>query len=160
MTNIATPIVAILPDDEARAPSLGRLLKRAYRAWSKVLRGQLEPLALTPVQVAALRELYCCDGLSLGGIARRLKADPPTMSGVVDGLVNAGFVERREDPDDRRKLRLYLTDQARAIEGELQDAAEQCERALIAGFTPAEVELLKALLGRLCEAAESSSPSE
>lgn len=160
MTNIATPIVAILPDADAEANLLGRLLKRAFRAWSRVLRRQLEPFALTPVQFAALRELLGCDGLSLGGVARRLKADPPTMSGVVDGLVNAGYVERREDPNDRRKLRLYLTERARAIAGELELVQMECERAVVRDLTTGEVGTLKDLLGRLCAAAEDSVPPE
>jgi DNA-binding MarR family transcriptional regulator len=155
MTNIATPIVSTPPNEAVQKPFLGRLLKRAFRAWNKVLRRQLEPLALTPEQFAALRELYGCDGLSLGGVARRLKADPPTMSGVVDGLVHAGYVERREDPEDRRKLRLYLTDRARTIEEELAQVHAQCERDLACALSPSEVGTLKALLGRLCEAAEN-----
>jgi DNA-binding MarR family transcriptional regulator len=159
MTNIATPIVAIPLESEAEAPRLGRLLKRAFRAWTKTLRHQLEPLGLTPVQFAALRELYRCDGLSLGEVAKRLKADSPTMSGVVDGLVNGGYVERREDPDDRRKLRLYLTASARGIEGVLAHAENECERALLRAFDADEVRRMKELLGRLCEAAESA-PAE
>src|SRR5207302_3096375 len=143
MTNIATPIVGVLPNDAAEVTFLGPLLKRAFRAASKVLRHQLEPLDLTPVQFAALRELYQSDGLSLGEVARRLKADPPTMSGVVDGLVNAGYVARREDPGDRRKLRLYLTEHARGIEPQLARAEEHRERALVHSLTPAEVQTLK-----------------
>src|SRR5947207_9375438 len=139
MTNIATPIVGTPPDPEAEPALLGPLLKRAFKASSRVLRHLLEPLSLTPVQFAALRELYRCDGLSLGEVARRLKADPPTMSGVVDGLVSAGYVARREDPGDRRKLRLYLTEHARDIEPPLARAEEHRERALVQSLTPAEV---------------------
>jgi DNA-binding MarR family transcriptional regulator len=87
-------------------------------------------------------------------VARRLKADPPTMSGVVDGLVNGGYVERREDPEDRRKLRLFLTERAREIEQKLEHAEEQGEAAMLAFLTASESESLKQLLRRLCEAAE------
>lgn len=160
MTNIATPIVAVLPDGEPEAPLLGPLLKCAFRASSKVLRHLLEPLGLTPVQFSALRVLYRCDGLSLGEVARRLKADPPTMSGVVDGLVSAGYVARREDPGDRRKLRLYLTEHAREIEPQLARAEEHRELALVESLTPDEVQTLKQLLGRLCDAVERCQDTE
>src|SRR5437763_17055653 len=160
MTNIATPIVGVLPNDAAEETFLGPLLKRAFRAASKVLRHQLEPLRLTPVQFAALRELFKCDGLSLGEVARRQKADPPTVSGVVDGLVHAGFVERREDPCDRRKLRLYLTDHAHAIEQELAYIERRREALLVQSLTVGEVQSLKELLHRLCENAETCPVSE
>jgi DNA-binding MarR family transcriptional regulator len=160
MTTIGTPIVGTPTDDRTQALFLGPLLKRASRTAVKILRAQLEPLGLTPVQFAALRELYGRDGLSLGEIARGLNTDAPTMSGVVDALVNAGYVERREDPQDRRRLRLFLTERARSIEGELAQIEERRERALVRVFTPAEVGVLKELLGRLCIADESCTVSE
>jgi DNA-binding MarR family transcriptional regulator len=160
MTTIGTLIVATPTDVEAPAPFLGPLLKRAQRTSAKVLRQQLESLGLTPAQFGALRELYGRDGLSLGEIARGLNADPPTMSGVVDLLVNAGYVERREDAQDRRKLRLFLTERARSIEGELAQIEERREQALARVFKPDELGMLKQLLGRLCVADESCAGSE
>ena len=79
------------------------------------------------------------------------------MSGVVDGLVNAGYVERREDPEDRRKLRLYSTERARAIERIWSASKRSVSAALVRdSFSGAEVRTLKELLGRLCDAAEAS----
>ena len=76
-------------------------------------------------------------------------ADPPTLSGVVDCLVSAGYAERREDPRDRRRCRLHATEFAWQIKSRLDQAEAQRESALTAGLSRSEVAQLKALLRRL-----------
>ncbi|MBI3945937.1 MAG: MarR family transcriptional regulator [Armatimonadetes bacterium] len=128
---------------------LGRLLSLAQKHASRSLRAELEPFGITPVQFAVLIELYCRDGLSLNSLSERLRADPPTISGVVDCLVSAGYVERRPDPNDRRRLRLFATEKARAIEDELYAADARREAAMTRRLAPEEREALKELLRRV-----------
>src|SRR5437870_9426378 len=151
MTMIATPNgeAEASPDSER----LGPLLKRASKAAKLVLRRVVEPLGLTPVQADALSRVLSRDGLSLNELAERLHVDAPTLSGVVDCLVTAGYAERREDSQDRRRLRLFATDKARQIREALQAVEERREAALTAGLSPAEVAQLKALLGLVEKAA-------
>jgi DNA-binding MarR family transcriptional regulator len=136
---------------------LGRLLHLAQKKASRALRAELEPFGITPVQFAVLSELYRHDGLSLNAIAERLRADPPTMCGVVDCLVNAGYVERRPDPADRRKLRLFVTPQARAVEKEVLDADARREANVAGSLNPDELELLKELLRRIIGGSEGGA---
>lgn len=136
------------PDPETR---LGRLLAMAQKRASRALRAELEPFGITPVQFAVLMELYRCNGLSLNTLAERLRADPPTICGVIDCLVNAAYVERRPDPSDRRRLRLFATEKARAIESALYAADARREAAITRHLTPEECEALKDLLRRVVE---------
>ncbi len=53
-------------------------------------------------------------------LALRLAVGKPTVTAVVDGLAERGFLERRADPDDRRATRLVLTGAGR----EALDSAE------------------------------------
>src|ERR1043166_3868229 len=110
-------------DGEPLAP----LLKRAHKAANRLWRRLLEPLGLTPVQATALTRLLKHDGLSLNELAERMHTDAPTLSGVVDCLVHAGYVERREDPKDRRRLRLFATPQACQIRERLAEAEARQE---------------------------------
>lgn len=128
---------------------LGLLLKRAHKAANHLLRRILEPLGLTPVQAAALGHLLRQESLSLGELAERMRSDAPTLSGVVECLVGAGYVERRDDPRDRRRLCLAPTAKARAVEAALRHAEERREAALTARLSPAETAQLKALLKRV-----------
>jgi DNA-binding MarR family transcriptional regulator len=154
---IATPNGGDSELASARGPSeiepLGPLLKRAYKASKLALRRIVEPLGLTPVQTDALSRLLVKDGLSLNELAERMQTDPPTLSGVVECLVTAGYAERREDPQDRRRTRLYATEKARQIRTTLQDAEDQQEALLTRGLSPKEVAQLKVLLRRVRETA-------
>jgi DNA-binding MarR family transcriptional regulator len=133
----------------AEVEPLGPLLKRAHKAANHLLRRILEPLGLTPVQATALAHLLDRDGLSLNELAERMHADPPTLSGVVDCLVSAGYAERREDPRDRRRCRLHATEFAWQIKTRLDQAEVQRESALTDGLSRLEVAQLKALLRRI-----------
>lgn len=76
-------------------------------------------------------------------LALRLAVGKPTVTAVVDGLVERGFLERQADPGDRRASRLVLTESglealdsaesemARRV-GALVDRADDRE-ALLAG---------------------------
>jgi DNA-binding MarR family transcriptional regulator len=151
MTTIATPNAEL--GDGSEGEPLGRALQRAHKAAHHLLRRLLEPLGLTPVQATALNRLFEQNGLSLNELAERMRADAPTLSGVVDCLVTAGYAERREDPQDRRRLRLFATEKARQIQEELRDVEERREAVLTRELSPAEGAQLKALLARVEKAA-------
>jgi DNA-binding MarR family transcriptional regulator len=136
---------------------LAPLIKRAHKAADHLLRRLLEPLGLTPVQASALSRLLGQDGLSLNELAERMHTDAPTLSGVVDCLVNAGHVERRADPQDRRRLRLFATEQAWEIQAALKQAEARREAELTRGLSSEEVVQLKTLLRRVREAVRTQS---
>jgi DNA-binding MarR family transcriptional regulator len=50
---------------------------------------------------------------TLGYIARRLMVTPAVVTGIVDRLERRGYVQRRADAEDRRVVRLALTEAGR-----------------------------------------------
>jgi DNA-binding MarR family transcriptional regulator len=79
---------------------------------SRWLRAQVrsqEPSWSLP-QLHALGYLRRCPGASLSELAGYLGIGLPTASTLVSRLVNAGYLERVEDPAERRKVSLSLTD--------------------------------------------------
>jgi long-chain acyl-CoA synthetase len=66
-------------------------------------------------------------------LARRLAVSPPSVTAVVDGLVGRGLVERRADPEDRRRLTLLLTRDGKRLLTAADTAAEE-RLDEIAGF--------------------------
>jgi DNA-binding MarR family transcriptional regulator len=154
MTTIATSNGQ--PEETSEGEPLGPVLQRAHKAARHLLRRMLEPLGLTPVQAEALRRLFERNGLSLNELAERMRADAPTLSGVVDCLVTAGYAERREDPQDRRRLRLFATDKAWKIQEALREVEQRREATLTGGLSPSEVAQLKTLLRQVEQAALGS----
>jgi DNA-binding MarR family transcriptional regulator len=66
---------------------------------------------------------------------------------MVDRLADAGLVERRADPADRRAWRLHLTDRAHPILAELRVVADQVMAEAMTGIDAADQQQLAALLG-------------
>jgi DNA-binding MarR family transcriptional regulator len=65
--------------------------------------------------LGVLRILMAEDGLKASEVADRAWSSPGTLTSVVGTLVRDGFVERRADQADRRVVRLYITEQGRAL---------------------------------------------
>jgi MarR family transcriptional regulator, organic hydroperoxide resistance regulator len=65
--------------------------------------------------LGVLRVLMGSDGLKATELAEQAWSAPGTVTSVVNTLVKGGFVERRPDETDRRVVRLYITDQGRAL---------------------------------------------
>lgn len=85
-------------------------------------------------------------------LARYLAINEPAAAELVDELVRAGLVTRGQDPADRRRYALTLTDLGRRQLGTVRAAAEQLQAELVETLGPAGDAELRALLGRLLEA--------
>ena len=59
-----------------------------------------------------LSRLQRCEGVKQTELADQLDIAPITLARLIDKLTAAGLVERRDDAQDRRANRLYLTEKA------------------------------------------------
>jgi MarR family transcriptional regulator for hemolysin len=82
-------------------------------------------------------------------LARSLGIEGPTLTRHLDGLEQAGLVTRSRDPNDRRAVRVELTDAGNAKHAELLQAVIAFNRRLRSGLSDDEIEELRALLARL-----------
>lgn len=100
---------------------------RRRRAWKR----------LTYQQFNVLRIIHGEDGLPQAEIARRLLVSAPVVTRLASGLAEAGLVERRRDPADKRTVLLALTPagrrQATAMRRDLLAAARELIEPLPAG---------------------------
>jgi DNA-binding MarR family transcriptional regulator len=72
--------------------------------------------------------------------AERMGASPSSVTELIDGLVRAGFVVRRSDPTDRRKVLVALTPAGRvAVRGARIRGTKALARALSEGPPPLDV---------------------
>lgn len=70
------------------------------------------------------------------------------MTGVVDQLVSAGWVERATDPEDRRAVRLTITDEGRTTLAAAQKTLVEAATELMEGLSDDEIDaLIKGLEG-------------
>lgn len=66
---------------------------------------------LSPTVIAALASIERHQVLTPGELARIEGVQRPTVTRVVNRLVEAGLIERREDPEDRRSALLSVSDE-------------------------------------------------
>jgi DNA-binding MarR family transcriptional regulator len=72
-------------------------------------------LELTIPQFRTLAFVNRNKGSSLYEVSDHMGLTPPSVSTLVDGLIERGMMEREEDPTDRRRVRLAVTSHGRAI---------------------------------------------
>jgi DNA-binding MarR family transcriptional regulator len=122
------------------------LLSKAYQKAHGDFKKRLHSYGLTPIQHLVLEALWDENGLSAGDIGKRLVFDGATLSGVLDRLSASGWVLKRSDPEDKRILRISLTQKSKALKPKLSAIRNKTNEDLLARFSLEEKVLLKRLL--------------
>lgn len=79
-------------------------------------------------------------------IARGLKLSTPTVSVSIRHLEEAGFIDRRPHPADRRAVQIFLTPKGRELYQQTYAFRRQTFERLLSGLTPDERQTLLELL--------------
>ncbi len=105
----------VKPLDKDRTADAALTLIRLFRSMERVNAG------LTPQQYRVLK-LIGAGGERSAKLAERLAVAKPTLTSTADGLVAAGLLQRETETQDRRVVRLHLTeaghDAVRLADGE------------------------------------------
>jgi MarR family transcriptional regulator, transcriptional regulator for hemolysin len=108
-------------------------------------------LELTRAQWRALKATSRHEGLSQKDLAEYLDMEPIPVGRVIDRLEKTGFVERRADPTDRRRWRLYLTPKAYAVVDEMEVIASGLRDDALRGIERGDLDALMRVLNRIKE---------
>jgi DNA-binding MarR family transcriptional regulator len=130
---------------------ISRLIRRSF---DERARG----IGVTRPQWRVLTVLLRNEGINQGGLADLLEVEPITLCRMVDRLQEAGLVERRADPDDRRAWQLYLTGKARELLSQLRPLAESMFDEALDGLSGAEQAKLMASLERIRQNLSRKTP--
>ena len=93
--------------------------------------------------------------LSPTTIADRLIISTASMTSLLDTLERRGLVERRPDPDDRRRLLVSLTDAGRSLVDAFLPQVVALQTAITGGLSEAERQQLRQSLAKIHEAIET-----
>lgn len=106
-------------------------------------------IGVTGTQWRVLFLLERMPGLNQGQIAERLDVEPITTCRMIDRLEQAGLVERRRDPTDRRAWQIFSTGKGGPLLDQLRVIADDLSSQALTGLSPGEVETLHSLLARV-----------
>ena len=104
-------------------------------------------------QVRALFFLRDEEEASVGRLAELFGFGLPAASLLADRLVRAGYVERREDPADRRRVLLSLTRVGVRLVTDLREGSHSVLRRWMASLSPEDLAALTRGWRALAEAA-------
>jgi DNA-binding MarR family transcriptional regulator len=116
--------------------TLGFLVADISRLLRRSMDRRLQSLGLTQAQWRAIVYLSRNEGMTQAALAERLEIQPITVTRLVDRMENAGWVERRTHPLDRRAVQLYLTPQSQPILEETHARASDTLNEATRGVAP------------------------
>lgn len=119
---------------EVETPHLVDALTSVQRMLARDLATRFEDERSTLEQWRVMRALADAPGLSMGEIAAALEIPQPTLTRVVDSLVDSALLYRTQSAEDRRKVSVHLSTLGRPKLARLDALAAAHERSLAALF--------------------------
>jgi DNA-binding MarR family transcriptional regulator len=118
------------------------LLNVAQRRLQRHLAAQAPRGGVTPAQSGLLFVLGKRDGVLMGEAGAALDLGLPGISGLADRMIEAGLIEKRDDPNDGRAWRLWLTQTGRKALARAKTGVAELNARLTEGFSDAEIDIV------------------
>ena len=118
------------------------------------------PLGITRAQWRMLVTIAIREAPSQSELADIIDVERITMCRMIDRMVEAGMVERRADPSDRRVWRIHLTEKAMPLVDRINEIAREFEKDFLAALEPDERTQLVHLLGRVRDSLKSGEEAQ
>ena len=125
--------------------SLGRISKKLNR----LTRESISSYGLTTSQFFLLIALYEENGILISRLSDKVAVDKATLTGLLDRMERDDLVVRKADPDDRRAIRIFLTDRANGMKDDLINIYHQNNNMFLSIFSPHEREIFDRIVNKL-----------
>ena len=113
------------------------------------LESLMDEIGLHGGQVNVLSELWQTDGLSQADIMKSIGVSAPTITKMINSLVNSSFIQTKKCKNDARITRVYLTKKGRVIEPLVIAQWQKLEEIALKDFSDTEKVLVSLLLEKL-----------
>jgi MarR family transcriptional regulator, lower aerobic nicotinate degradation pathway regulator len=127
---------------------VGFLMRVAMQRHTSIFTSRMTE-GLTQTQFAALAKLYEVGPCSQNYLGRLIYLDAATIKGVVDRLQLRGFVTALNDPLDRRRRAVTLTERGRQVTEAATRVAAEITAATLVPLTMEEQRTIAKLLRKL-----------
>jgi MarR family transcriptional regulator for hemolysin len=129
--------------------TFGFLLKDTSRRYVERFEQRAGALGLTLPQCKVLLYLADHEGISQAQLAELTDLEPMTLVRALDFLESHGWLERRNDPADRRARRLYLEAKGRPLVDDIWHLVALTRREAFAGIPKKHADLMIELLEKI-----------
>lgn len=90
----------------------------------------VDDTGLSLVEIHVMRVLFERNGQHPSELARSVGRAATAFTPILDRIEGKGFVKRKEDPDDRRAIRVYLTEIGESQRNNITQYAEEADETL------------------------------
>ena len=129
--------------------TFGFLLKDVSRLYVKRFEQSAGALGLTLPQCRVLVCLADQEGISQAQLTELTDIEPMTLVRTLDYMESHGWLERRNDPADRRARRLYLKAKGKPLVEEIWHLVDLTRREALAGIPKKHADLMIELLAKI-----------
>jgi DNA-binding MarR family transcriptional regulator len=130
---------------------LAHLVKDATRALVRALQVRLVEHDVSFGHWTFLRVLWEHDGLTQRELSHEAGVMEPTTFTALQALERLGYIERRQLPENRKNVYVYLTARGRALKEKLVPLAEEVNRLAVDGIGAAELAAARNVLLKVIE---------
>jgi MarR family transcriptional regulator for hemolysin len=129
--------------------TLGFLLKDTTRLYTQRFEQRASALGLTLPQCKVLVYLARHEGVSQAQLGDLTDLEPMTLVRILDRMESDGWLERRNDPSDRRARRLYLKARAKPLMDDIWHLSDLTRQEALAGIPRKHADLMIELLEKV-----------
>ncbi len=140
--------------------TFGFLLKDTNRLYTQRFEQRAAALGLTLPQCRVLIYLANNEGISQAQLAELTDLEPMTLVRSLDFLESQDWLERRNDPTDRRARRLYLKAAGRPRVAEIWNLVHLTQREAFAGIPKKQADIMIEMLEKVRSNISSLEPLE
>jgi DNA-binding MarR family transcriptional regulator len=126
----------------------------AEHAFTRFYKSRLDAIGLTYPQYLVFMVLWEADGITVKALGDKLFLDSGTITPLVKRLEARGLLRRQRDDEDERLVRIFLTDEGRALRAKALSVPLAVSTAL--GGSPEAGAALREGLHRLRERLDAS----
>lgn len=113
------------------------------------IKSKLEPYNLAPEQNLIMMLLWEQDGITQNQLVECLNKDKTNVARMSSNLESKGFIKRLTCNDDRRAIRLYLTEAGKELGTKVIPIAEEFNEIVTSGITVEELLQLERVLSKI-----------
>jgi DNA-binding MarR family transcriptional regulator len=127
------------PPEMSPTFSAGHLIRDAHRAMQRHLEETITQQGVSRGQWYFLRVLWEGDGLTQRELSARVGMMEPTTVVALNGMEKTGLIRRERNPEDRRKIHIFLTDKGTALRDTLLPLAQKINDRACVGIDAADL---------------------
>lgn len=118
-------------------------LSRIIRNWMRI---EADKVGVIATYRPILMMLSYQDGITQLDIAKHVHMAPPTISLTLQKMEASKLVRREEDAEDKRQIRIYITEEGRKLDQEMKKIISKIERVALIDITSQEQKVVEEIL--------------